>query len=909
MTSNAPWSVKGIERDARETAKAAAQREGMTLGEWLNQMIYTAGDPNAAPPAANDIDGLKARDVAMAFEHLTRRISGAEAKSADAVESLARSLGGVVERLQRMERSRNPGETAPDLQTRIETLEAKAGDRTRIDALRALEKAVSQVAQQFVTAQASSLDRLDAVERSMQSIAGRLETPAAGGVSADALREAFEQMAGRIERAERVADEAARLKAEAGGSTDADFVQKTGLRLRILGDEIKRGGDQIKTLEGSISRLGQQIDAAERRSAEGVEKVAETIADLRAEVASGDGADQAAARADIEAAVSEITQRTEDRIGALQRSFDEMVRRLDGPSRPQAAAPLPQVAAQAPPRARAPELTPQAAARDALDDEFDSVFADLEDAAAPIAPAAAADDGVDFDLDEESLDDAPQAKSPYDSDTNDVLAEIREAFGIDPPSPREASSFSKGAFADEDDAGTSAGGLYDETEPPVIGNGVDDVLDDGLGETPLAAEPPIETMAPAVAAGAGNPDYLKAARLAAREAAAKATADADVKRKLTPKQRAILAARAKRRRLDEEARDREGVAQEAAPLIAEQPAKSAPITAEPSAIKSRISAAIAKLKTARSSPASAARPGPTLDEPDAAETKPALAPSIAGGAAGALKKFRALPMSGGILGLGAGILLLGVALFVLTKDLLAPKPSQDRGAELVASDPAAPLASAPAPAVRDGEGRDSAAPDTDLVRPRDLYLQNIATLKSAETDAEAKAALAEIEKSAALGHPPAQLQLGELYKIGQIYEKDLPSARQWFERAANGGNVLAMHRLGVMSARGEGGPVDPAGSIAWFEKAAAFGLLDSQYNLGATYHPTTDGQTAGLQNAALSYFWYAVAAKNGDAQAAEMAAGLSATLSPAERAAKDAEVAAWTVRSADPVANELAPAS
>jgi hypothetical protein len=40
-----------------------------------------------------------------------------------------------------------------------------------------------------------------------------------------------------------------------------------------------------------------------------------------------------------------------------------------------------------------------------------------------------------------------------------------------------------------------------------------------------------------------------------------------------------------------------------------------------------------------------------------------------------------------------------------------------------------------------------------------------------------------------------------------------------------------------------------------------------------------------------------------------MAAGLSATLSPTERAAKDAEVAAFTVQSADPVANELAPSS
>lgn len=878
MTSNAPWSVKGIDRDARETAKAAAQREGMTLGEWLNQMIFAAGDPDASPPPANDVDGLKARDIAMAFEHLTRRVSSAEAKSADAVESLARSLGGVVERLQRMERARNPGETPPGLLERVETLEAKAGDRTRIDALRALEKAVSQVAQQFAAAQSSSLARLDAVERSMQSLAGRLDTPAAGGVSAETMREAFGQMAGRIERAERVAEEAARLKAEAGESADAEFVQKTGLRLRILGDEIKRGGDQIKTLEGSISRLAQQIDAAERRSAEGIQKVAETIADLRTEVANGDGGDQA--RADIEAAVSEITQRTEDRIGALQRSFDEMVRRLDGAARPAPAAPAapPRAAALAaaptPPLAPTPTPTP-VTARDALDDEFDSVFADLEEAA---SPAPAAPDDLDFDLDEERVEEEPSpAKSAYDSDTNDVLAEIREAFGIDPPTPRPA------VETEEDEIGDAPGADLDlEDAPPVI-----------AGAAPPVVEP----------SGPANADYLKAARLAAREAAARAATETEGKRKLTPKQRAILAARARRRRLEEETRDRDGVAQEAAPLVAEQAAKPAPAAPEASPLKGRISAAIAKLKSAR--PASAARQGPSLDEPDA-DAKTAAAPARAGGAADALKKFRAMPMSGGVIGLGAGILLLGAALFVLTKDLLAPGPRPVSGAQPVNAAPdAGPAPVAPAPAVRDA----APPPADDLVRPRDLYLQNIAALKSAETDAEAKAALTEIEKAAALGHPPAQLQLGELYKIGQIYPKDLASARQWFERAANGGNVLAMHRLGVMAARGEGGPVDPAGSIAWFEKAASFGLLDSQYNLGATYHPTTDGTQNSIQNAGLAYYWYSVAAKNGDAQAAEMAAGLAATLSPAERAAKDAEVAAWTVQSADPIANELAPAS
>ena len=71
MKSNAPWSVKGIERDARETAKEAARREGMTVGEWLNQMIYSqaeGGDEGAL--SDTEVEGLKLRDISTRQDSL-----------------------------------------------------------------------------------------------------------------------------------------------------------------------------------------------------------------------------------------------------------------------------------------------------------------------------------------------------------------------------------------------------------------------------------------------------------------------------------------------------------------------------------------------------------------------------------------------------------------------------------------------------------------------------------------------------------------------------------------------------------------------------------------------------------------------------------------------------------------------
>ena len=39
MNKAVPWSIKGVDFDARTAAKEAARRAGMTLGEWLNSVI------------------------------------------------------------------------------------------------------------------------------------------------------------------------------------------------------------------------------------------------------------------------------------------------------------------------------------------------------------------------------------------------------------------------------------------------------------------------------------------------------------------------------------------------------------------------------------------------------------------------------------------------------------------------------------------------------------------------------------------------------------------------------------------------------------------------------------------------------------------------------------------------------
>ena len=79
MKFGVPWSVKGIRPEARETAKEAARRSGMSLGEWLNSVILhqAAEDGVQAPPLAYDDDDSDGGDLSTVhnrLDDLTRRI-------------------------------------------------------------------------------------------------------------------------------------------------------------------------------------------------------------------------------------------------------------------------------------------------------------------------------------------------------------------------------------------------------------------------------------------------------------------------------------------------------------------------------------------------------------------------------------------------------------------------------------------------------------------------------------------------------------------------------------------------------------------------------------------------------------------------------------------------------------------
>ena len=132
------------------------------------------------------------------------------------------------------------------------------------------------------------------------------------------------------------------------------------------------------------------------------------------------------------------------------------------------------------------------------------------------------------------------------------------------------------------------------------------------------------------------------------------------------------------------------------------------------------------------------------------------------------------------------------------------------------------------------------------------------------------------QQAAAKGYAPAQYLLGTLYERGLGAPKDAAKALEWYGKAAALGNVSSMHNAAVLLSSEQAGKADYDRAFTLFTSAARHGLRDSQFNL-AVFHERGLGTTA---DPAEAYFWYRLAAQQGDSQAAERATALTKTLAP-----------------------------
>lgn len=135
------------------------------------------------------------------------------------------------------------------------------------------------------------------------------------------------------------------------------------------------------------------------------------------------------------------------------------------------------------------------------------------------------------------------------------------------------------------------------------------------------------------------------------------------------------------------------------------------------------------------------------------------------------------------------------------------------------------------------------------------------------------------------GEPRAQYLLGAAYYGGLGVEQNYTLALHWLGEAATRGYDRAQFLLAEAFANGRGVEPDPAWAARWYGKAARQGHAGAQLAYGLLL---TKGRGLPADEVE-GYAWLTIAARNGQADAETARGSMAEVLSPAERAAAEAE--------------------
>ena len=284
MSANAPWSVKGIDARAREVAKDLARRSGMTLGEWLNQMILEGEDVGAL------ISHETARAERIAYPYNEPETGGRMAQTPRQkpgkpapYSPAARPLSSRDLRRKSIFDERpvyDDGYTAEEAR-----YEAASSDLSRV--ARALETLGSRME----TSEARSATAVRGVSHAVESVLSRLERNEAAHAEVqgriEEQSEAFERLnrteedhglfAERLEQAERLIDaQAERLEGLSG------HVREARERAARIEQDLAspQANETVRAVEATLGKLANQLYEGEARTRDSLTGVREDMVGL-----------------------------------------------------------------------------------------------------------------------------------------------------------------------------------------------------------------------------------------------------------------------------------------------------------------------------------------------------------------------------------------------------------------------------------------------------------------------------------------------------------------------------------------------------------------------------------------------------------------------------------------------------
>ncbi|MDH3741009.1 MAG: hypothetical protein OER56_05370, partial [Hyphomicrobiales bacterium] len=242
MRPGVPWSVKGIDDQARKAAKSAARDAGLTLGQWLNSIILEtaesgSGHTGAAakksgqrkPARGTSADQPSEIEIKGRLDELADQLNNLTQKSQDtAVAGYIQSKDGakdvksIIDRIEANERRSDAAidEVNQRLQAMTDRLAAAplGGMPERpedVPGFSALETALRNIVDHIESSEKRTVDTISIIQERMADIAERATNAQGLGIDGSApaivsLEQRINDLAGRLDQGREDAVQSAR---------------------------------------------------------------------------------------------------------------------------------------------------------------------------------------------------------------------------------------------------------------------------------------------------------------------------------------------------------------------------------------------------------------------------------------------------------------------------------------------------------------------------------------------------------------------------------------------------------------------------------------------------------------------------------------------------------------------------
>lgn len=886
MRAELPWTVAGIPPEAREAARAAARREGLSVGEWLTRRILRGfpdmeeelSSANDRAPTGAPLDSWGLPPSAASrhnTEELIARVDRSESESNEAWRRIDDQLRGLGRRVETSERSQGEnsrrlsvsareqaqafdqlGANVMSLNQRLQRLERTSSDAGMKDAVKALHLGLSRLAEQIATTARNSAAQVNQLNGNLQHLAGHVgqvqseaadnhkqlsartdaadERIAAAEQIIDRNRESLEQFQQKLEATEHrfaTNEEALQRNTDALNLASQKADEAAAQRSADLAENKRHAAqtaESLDRLEDSLARLETRPpDAALERRLDSIEHSVSTVVER---------IENFDPRAQFDAALLALSHRLE----SLEKDHTDLVGEMRAKLQPQEppAFDIPEPASEA---VVVPHFADQAPEyHDAFQHGFaQEPFTPQDAFGEPVAEQSGyGAEGADAFAPEQTPPETPGGFT-FDIPPDAAPEHEKEASAPAPEFGAEFESIFTKLDAEQDNfltqARRSARAASDQAETERLGRIGN--FRWGQGEEQETAEN---------SEGAEK----KRSRLVIPLVLALVTAVA------------VLAGLMLLQRSTP-------VVTPPKPATVVVPATPAPKPAEtisPSLVVKPPPPGIAHDTTAQDAPR------PSAAAPASATSAPAPSAPTASPAPVPPRDARPAPVK--------------------------PQPSA------AAPSTAAPSVATPTsakPPIKPQASRNT--PSTERVmqqanagNPVALTILGLRALDGTNgSPVNLPDAARFLTLAADKGQPVAQYRLGTMYERGQGVPADGAKASRLYEASANQGNRKAMHNLAVSYA----GRRNMAEAARWFAKAAALGLSDSQFNLAVLYE-RGEGVPLSLSDA---YKWYSIAAAAGDSESKTRIAVLQTQLSDADRATAGKSAAAFRAAQLNRIAN------